>query len=137
MLLCSCAQSVEFSQSVAIFRWLLSARNQNSQDFLPNCHWDFRVLFRNFFLTFTITDLQTLQWLFCFIQEFTSQLNFSKKCEEFRHFTSIHTTYMHARQPLKIENSTIISLYLFDEGTYIFAFRKKTKQKYFGMQELS
>ena len=40
---------VEFSKSVAIFRWLLSARSQNSQDFLPKCHWDFRVMFRNFF----------------------------------------------------------------------------------------
>ena len=44
---------------------------------------------------------------------------------------------MHARQPLKIENSTIISLYLIDKVTDTFLLSEKTKQKYFAMQNFS
>ena len=122
---------VEFSKSVAIFRWLLSARSQNSQDFLPKCHWDFRVMFRNFFWP---SQSQICKLYNAFFVSFRSSLLSWISAKNVKNLDILHP---HAHQPLKIENSTIISLYLFDKVTDTFLLSEKTKQKYFAMQNFS
>ena len=123
---------VEFSKSVAIFRWLLSARSQNSQDFLPKCHWDFRVLFRNFFWP---SQSQICKHYNDFFVSFRSSPLSWISAKNVKNLDILHPHAHH--QPLKIENSTIISLYILDKCTYTFLLSEKTKQIYFGMQNFS
>ena len=132
---------VEFSKSVAIFRWLLSARSQNSQDFLPKCHWDFRVMFRNFFWP---SQSQICKHYNDFFVSFRSSPLSWISAKNVKNLDILHPSTPHACTPA-IENWEFynhLTLPFRQSYRYIFAFRKnKTKifcyAKFFHHQELS